>query len=41
MSRDLPNDKSIEIAVVGTLIKYPHKYNDISRYIISDKVFGY
>jgi len=39
MSRELPNDKSIELAVVGTLIKYPHKYNDISRYIISDNVW--
>ena len=39
MSRELPNDKSIEIAVVGSLIMYPNKYNDISRYIISDNVW--
>ena len=37
--RELPNDALIEIAVIGSIIMYPHKYNDISKYIVSDKVW--
>ena len=37
--RELPNDALIEIAVIGSIIMYPNKYNDISKYIVSDKVW--
>ena len=37
--RELPNDALIEIAVIGSIIRYPNKYNDISKYIVSDKVW--
>ena len=28
--KELPNDSLIEIAVIGSIIIYPHKYNDIA-----------
>ena len=37
--KELPNDSLIEIAVIGSIIIYPHKYNDIAKYIVSDKVW--
>ena len=37
--KELPNDASIEIAVIGSIINHPNKYNDISKYIISDDVW--
>ena len=39
MNKELPNDTSIEIAVIGTVISYPNKFNDIARYIVSDNVW--
>ena len=39
ISKELPNDTSIEQAVIGALIRYPHKYSDVSKYIISDDVW--
>ena len=39
MIKELPNDVSIEYAVVGAVINYPHKYNDVSKYIVSDDVW--
>jgi replicative DNA helicase len=39
MDKELPNDVSIEIAVIGTVITYPSKFNDIAKYIVSDKVW--
>ena len=39
MNQDLPNDVTIETAVIGTIIKYPNKYNDIAKYIVSDSVW--
>ena len=38
-NRQLPNDASIEIAIVGAIINYPSKYNDVAKYIISDSVW--
>ena len=37
--KELPNDSLIEIAVIGSILIYPHKYNDIAKYIVSDKVW--
>ena len=39
MERELPNDVSIETSIVGAVISYPNKYNDIAKYIISDSVW--
>ena len=39
MNKELPNDFLIELAVIGGVITYPDKYNDISKYIISDNVW--
>jgi replicative DNA helicase len=39
LNKELPNDVSIETAIVGAVINYPNKYNDISKYIISDSVW--
>ena len=38
-NRELPNDAMIELAVVGTVILYPSKFNDIAKYIVSDEVW--
>ena len=37
--KELPNDISIERSIVGTVILYPNKYNDIAKYIVSDSVW--
>ena len=39
MNQELPNDAVIELAIVGAVILYPSKYNDISKYIMSDEVW--
>tara|TARA_R100001594_G_scaffold97418_1_gene131678 strand:- start:4636 stop:5979 length:1344 start_codon:yes stop_codon:yes gene_type:complete len=39
LTKELPNDTSIEVAVVGAIINYPNKYNDVSKYIVSDEVW--
>jgi replicative DNA helicase len=39
MNKELPNDLSIEVAVLGAVINNPNKYNDVSKYIISDDVW--
>jgi replicative DNA helicase len=39
MAKELPNDAVIELAVIGTVIQYPSKFNDIAKYIVSDKVW--
>ena len=39
MSKELPNDAVIENAIIGAIITYPHKYNDIARYIVADGVW--
>ena len=39
MARELPNDASIETAVIGAVIGYPSKYNDVAKYIVSDSVW--
>ena len=39
MARELPNDASIETAVIGSIINYPNKYNDVAKYIVSDSVW--
>ena len=39
MSQELPNDTLIEHAVIGGIIQYPNKYNDIAKYIVTDKVW--
>ena len=39
MTKELPNDASIELAVIGSIIIYPEKYNDISKYIVSNSVW--
>ena len=39
MNKELPNDISIERSIVGTVILYPNKYNDIAKYIVSDSVW--
>ena len=39
MNQELPNDVSIEIAIVGAVIRYPSKFNDIAKYIVTDKVW--
>ena len=39
MSQELPNDTLIEHAVIGGIIQYPDKYNDIAKYIVTDKVW--
>ena len=39
MTKELPNDVTIELAVVGAAILYPSKFNDIAKYIVSDKVW--
>ena len=36
MSKELPNDVTIELAIVGAVINYPSKFNDIAKYIVSD-----
>ena len=36
---ELPNDVTIELAVVGAAIRYPSKFNDIAKYIVSDEVW--
>ena len=38
-NKELPNDAVIELAVVGAVILYPSKFNDIAKYIVSDKVW--
>ena len=38
-NKELPNDAVIELSIVGAIIRYPHKYNDIAKYIVSDKVW--
>ena len=38
-NKELPNDINIEYAVIGAVINYPNKYNDIARYIVSDEVW--
>ena len=37
--KELPNDISVEVAVIGGIITYPNKYNDIAKYIVSDDVW--
>ncbi|MAG26276.1 hypothetical protein CMI47_12055 [Candidatus Pacearchaeota archaeon] len=39
MTKELPNDVTIELAVIGTVINYPSKFNDIAKYIVSDGVW--
>ena len=39
MSEELPNDALIELAVIGSVVQYPDKYNDIAKYIVSDEVW--
>ena len=39
MTKELPNDATIELAVVGAIILYPSKFNDIAKYIVSDEVW--
>jgi len=39
MNKELPNDATIELAVVGAVIMYPSKFNDIAKYIVSDEVW--
>ena len=39
MAKELPNDATIELAVVGAVIMYPSKFNDIAKYIVSDEVW--
>ena len=39
MSKELPNDVTIELAVVGAVIVYPSKFNDVAKYIVSDEVW--
>ena len=39
MQKELPNDVTIELAVVGAVISYPSKFNDIAKYIVSDEVW--
>ena len=39
MSKELPNDVTIELAVVGAVVLYPSKFNDIAKYIVSDEVW--
>ena len=38
-NKELPNDALIELAIVGAVILYPSKFNDIAKYIVSDKVW--
>ena len=38
-NKELPNDATIELAVVGAVIMYPSKFNDIAKYIVSDEVW--
>ena len=38
-NKELPNDATIELAVVGAVILYPSKFNDIAKYIVSDEVW--
>ena len=37
--KELPNDTAIELAIVGAVILYPSKFNDIAKYIVSDDVW--
>ena len=39
MARELPNDISIETAIIGAIINYPDKYNNVAKYILSDSVW--
>jgi len=39
LKKELPNDATIELAVVGAVILYPSKFNDIAKYIVSDEVW--
>ena len=39
MTQDLPSDTAIELAVIGGIIQNTDKYNDISKYIVSDDVW--
>ena len=39
MEKELPNDVNIEVAIIGAVIAYPHKFNDIAKYIVSDGVW--
>ena len=39
MKNELPNDASIELAVLGGVIKHPEIYNDVSKYIIAKDVW--
>ena len=38
-NKELPNDAIIELAVVGAIVRYPSKFNDVSKYIVSDEVW--
>ena len=37
---NVQNNTSIEFSVIGSAIKYPNKFSDISKYIISDEVWS-
>ena len=39
MNKELPNDATIETAIVGAIISYPNKFNDVAKYIVSDSVW--
>ena len=39
MAKELPNDATIALAVVGAVIMYPSKFNDIAKYIVTDGVW--
>ena len=39
MNKELPNNASIEFAVIGGIINYPDKFSDVARYIITDDVW--
>tara|TARA_R100001594_G_scaffold87052_1_gene121449 strand:- start:10021 stop:11361 length:1341 start_codon:yes stop_codon:yes gene_type:complete len=40
LNKNIPSKTSIELSVIGAVITYPGKFNDISRYIISDEVWS-
>ena len=39
MNKELPNDTSIEFAVIGGIMNYPSVHSDVARYIIADDVW--
>ena len=39
MAKELPNDTSIETAVIGSVISYPSRHSDVAKYIVSDSVW--